>query len=110
MAVRVEAGIAAGDLGVEDPGAGADASAEHRAAAHPHPGAQPPHQVVEVVAVLVPVAQLGARSGALGRQVDAYGIDGAPLVARRDRLWPVLPGPPCSADHMRGPHPLTRLA
>ncbi|POG45709.1 hypothetical protein BV881_19495 [Streptomyces sp. ZL-24] len=67
-----------------------------------------------MVAVLVPVAKLGARFAAgfsaSAGQVDAYGIDGAPLVARRDRLWPVLPGPPRSADHMRGPHPLTRLA
>lgn len=58
------------------------------------------------MAVLVPVAEFAT----LGGQVDAYGTDGAPLVARRDRRWPVLAGLPCSADHMRAPHPLTRLA
>ncbi|MFD7760896.1 hypothetical protein [Streptomyces microflavus] len=59
-----------------------------------------------MVSVLVPVAQFAA----LGGQLDAYGTDGAPLVARRDRRWPVLPGLPCSADRMRAPYPLTRLA
>lgn len=59
-----------------------------------------------MVAVLMPVAQFAA----LGRELDAYGTNGAPLVARRDRRWPVLPGLPCSADPMRAPHPLTRLA
>lgn len=67
-----------------------------------------------MVAALVPVAKFralfAARFAAPGGQLDAYGIDGAPLVAPRDRLWPVLPGLPCSADPMRAPHPLTRLA
>ncbi|CAO0832111.1 hypothetical protein SMICM17S_00981 [Streptomyces microflavus] len=67
-----------------------------------------------MVSVLVPVAQFRAqftgRFPAPGGQLDAYGTDGAPLVARRDRRWPVLPGLPCSADHMRAPYPLTRLA
>lgn len=67
-----------------------------------------------MVAGLVPVAQFAARLAAWfpapGGQLDAYGTNGAPLVARRDRRWPVLPGLPCSADPMRAPHPLTRLA
>lgn len=63
-----------------------------------------------MVAVLVPVTELTALFPALRGQLDAYGIDGAPLVARRDRLRPALSGPPCSAESYAGPHPLTRLA
>lgn len=79
VAVRVEARVTTGDLGVEDPGPGADAAAEHRAAADPDAGPQPPQEVVEPVPVLVPVAQFAALRG----QPGAYGRDGAPLVARR---------------------------
>ncbi|GHF79341.1 hypothetical protein GCM10010504_55240 [Streptomyces griseus] len=79
MTVRVEARVTAGDLGVEDPGAGADAAAEHRAAADPDTWPQPPEEVVDAVPVLVPVAQFAALRG----QPDAYGRDGAPLVVRR---------------------------
>jgi hypothetical protein len=69
VAVGVEARVATGDLGVEDPGPGADAAAENRAAADPDAGPQAPEEVVEAVPVLVPVAQFAALRG----QPETYG-------------------------------------
>lgn len=101
--VRVDARVATGDLGVEDPGPGADAAAENGAAADPDTGPQPPEEVVEPVPVLVPVAQFAALRG----RPEAYGRDGAPLVARRVGGGPSFGrhGPPIIC----GPRGLTRL-